>query len=40
MYTANPESVCNFEKYGNIEMEIKRADLSFLINKVKTKLNV
>lgn len=39
MYTANPDSVIGLDKYGNVDLEVKSANLSRLMEKVETKLN-
>ncbi len=40
MYTANPDSVIDLSNYGNVDLVVKSSDLSDLVQRVETKLNV
>lgn len=39
MYTANPDSVIGLDKFGNVDLVVKSADLTTLLDKVEVKLN-
>lgn len=39
MYTANPDSVIGMDIFGNVDLVVKSADLSGIVNKVDSKFN-